>query len=81
MVTARTPRKRIVTRRENEGTLTEARMPEPRSPASRTHLLLAAIVAVTSAVHGRAIGFGFSYLDDDALIIDQQQARAPAGGL
>jgi len=56
-------------------------MPETRSPASRTRLLFATIVVATIAVHGRAIGFGFSYLDDDALIIDQQQALAPPAGL
>jgi len=56
-------------------------MPETRSPASRTGLLFATIVVATIALHGRAIAFGFSYLDDDALIVDQQQALAPPAGL
>jgi len=56
-------------------------MLETRSPASRTRLLFATIVVATIVLHGRAIGFGFSYFDDDVLIVEQQQALAPPAGL
>lgn len=57
-------------------------MPDPRSPSgTRPTSLFAAIVVGTIALHARAIGFGFSYLDDDVLIVEQQQALAPPGGV
>ena len=33
----------------------------------------AIVVVAALALHARTIGFGFSYLDDDALIVDQQE--------
>jgi len=47
-------------------------MPETRPPARTTRLFLALVVLAALALHARAIGFGFSYLDDDALILEQQ---------
>lgn len=47
-------------------------MPETRPPARTTRLCLAIVVLAALALHARAVGFGFSYLDDDALILDQQ---------
>lgn len=55
-------------------------MPEMRPLDRNARLALALVVVVSLAIHGRAIGFGFSYLDDDVLILDQQQALAPPGG-
>ena len=46
-------------------------------PAARPGCSLAIVVVAALALHARAIGFGFSYLDDDALILDQQQALLP----
>jgi tetratricopeptide (TPR) repeat protein len=46
----------------------------------RSSLPLALVVLASLAVHGRAIGFGFSYLDDDVLILDQQETLAPPAG-
>ena len=50
-----------------------------RSPSRRKNrvtasglLLPALIVAFALALHARTIGFGFSYLDDDQLVIDDQ---------
>jgi protein O-mannosyl-transferase len=55
-------------------------MPETRLPVRTTRLLLATVAVATVALHGRAIGFGFSYLDDDRLIVDQQKVLTqPAG--
>ena len=47
-------------------------MPETRPPARTTRLYQAMIVVAALALHGRAIGFGFTYLDDDVLILEQQ---------
>ena len=47
-------------------------MPETRPPARITRLCLAIVVLAALALHARTIGFGFSYLDDDALILEQQ---------
>ena len=47
-------------------------MPETRPPARTTRLFLAMVVLAALALHARAIGFGFSYLDDDVLILEQQ---------
>jgi len=41
-----------------------------RDVDGRWHLVL--VVAVVFALYGRALSFGFSYLDDDALVLDQQ---------
>jgi hypothetical protein len=56
-------------------------MPETRRPAATNRLLFAAVMVATLALHGRAIGFGFSYVDDDALILDQQKLLAPPAGV
>jgi protein O-mannosyl-transferase len=37
---------------------------------------LAAVAALALALHGRTVGFGFTYLDDDALVLDQQSFLA-----
>ena len=47
-------------------------MPETRLSARTTRLFLAMVVLAALALHARTIGFGFSYLDDDALILEQQ---------
>ena len=52
-------------------------MPEPRRPVPVA--LFVAVMLVAVALHARAIGFGFSFLDDDRLIVDQQaQLAAPS---
>jgi hypothetical protein len=47
-------------------------MPETRPPARTTRLFLAMVVLAALALHARTLGFGFSYLDDDALILERQ---------
>jgi len=42
---------------------------------------LAAVVAVALALYAHTLGFDFSYLDDDALILDQQGFLAQPSGL
>lgn len=42
---------------------------------------LAAVVIVVFAIYGRTARFGFSFLDDDVLIVDNQQVLAPAEGV
>lgn len=48
-------------------------MPAPHENANASpRWRLALVVAVTLALYARTLAFGFSYLDDDALIVDQQ---------
>lgn len=55
---------------------------QPRDPEARRMLpRLAAVVAVALALYARTLGFGFSYLDDDALILDQQSVLAQPSGV
>jgi tetratricopeptide (TPR) repeat protein len=52
-----------------------------RSERNRRIATVAAVAAVALALYARTIGFGFSYLDDDALIVDQQGALAAPGSV
>jgi tetratricopeptide (TPR) repeat protein len=51
-------------------------MPETRPSARTRRLSLAVVVIAALAVHARTIGFGFSHLDDDVLIVDRQAELA-----
>ena len=55
--------------------------PHPASAPSRLAPRLAAIVALALAIHGRSVAFGFSYLDDDVLIVDNQNFLARPASL
>jgi Tfp pilus assembly protein PilF len=44
-------------------------------------LRAAAVVALALVIHGRSVGFGFSFLDDDNLILEQQSFLAQPSSL